>query len=61
LTNAALVMLWCFFAISFGLSGDYAPAPRQPKLGTNPAIAEPSRWFLILTLVDLGYYAVAPT
>ena len=56
--RGAAIILWSFFAISIPI---YLVIARQllgnPKLGTNPAIAEPSRLvFWILTLVDLGYY-----
>ena len=57
--RGAAVILWSFFAISIPI---YLVIARQllvnPKLGTNPAIAEPTRLVVwILTLVDLGYYA----
>jgi len=57
--RGAAIILWSFFAISIPV---YLVIARQllgnPKLGTNPAIAEPSRIvFWILTMVDLGYYA----
>ena len=57
--RGAAVILWSFFAISIPI---YLVIARQllanPKLGTNQAIAEPSRLiFWILALVDLGYYA----
>lgn len=57
--RGAAVILWSFFFISIPI---YLVIARQilgnPNLGTNPAIAEPSRIvFWILTLVDLGYYA----
>lgn len=57
--RGAAVILWSFFVISIPI---YLVIARQilgnPKLGTNPAIAEPARiLFWILTLVDLGYYA----
>ncbi len=57
--RGAAVILWSFFAISIPI---YLVIARQllgnPKIGTNLAIAEPSRLVLwILTLVDLGYYA----
>ena len=57
--RGAAVILWSFFAISIPI---YLVIARQllgnPKLGTNPTIAEPARLiFWILTLVDLGYYA----
>lgn len=56
--RGAAVILWSFFAISIPI---YLVIARQllgnPSLGTNPAIAEPSRIvFWILTVVDLGYY-----
>ena len=56
--RGAAVILWSFFAISIPV---YLMIARQllgnPSLGTNPAIAEPSRIiFWILTVVDLGYY-----
>jgi hypothetical protein len=56
--RGAAVILWSFFAISIPI---YLVISRQllgnPSLGTNPAIAEPSRIiFWILTVVDLGYY-----
>jgi len=56
--RGAAIILWSFFAISIPI---YLMIARQllgnPKLGTNQAIAEPSRLVLwILTLVDLGYY-----
>jgi hypothetical protein len=56
--RGAAVILWSFFAISIPV---YLVIARQllgnPKLGTNPALAEPSRIiFWILTVVDLGYY-----
>jgi hypothetical protein len=56
--RGAAVILWSFFAISIPI---YLVIARQllgnPKLGTNPTIAEPARLiFWILTLVDLGYY-----
>ena len=57
--RGAAIILWSFFAISIPI---YLAIARQllgnPKLGTNPTIADPSRLvFWILTLVDLGYYA----
>ncbi len=57
--RGAAVILWSFFAISIPI---YLVIARQilgnPNVGTNPAIAEPSRIiFWILTVVDLGYYA----
>ena len=57
--RGAAVILWSFFAISIPI---YLVIARQllgnPKLGSNSAIAEPSRIvFWILTVVDLGYYA----
>jgi len=57
--RGAAVILWSFFAISIPI---YLVIARQllgnPSVGTNPAIAEPSRIiFWILTVVDLGYYA----
>ena len=57
--RGAAVILWSFFAISIPI---YLVIARQllgnPNLGTNPAIAEPSRIiFWILTVVDIGYYA----
>ncbi len=56
--RGAAVILWSFFAISIPI---YLVIARQllgnPKLGTNPTIAEPARFiFWILALVDLGYY-----
>ena len=56
--RGAAVILWSFFAISIPI---YLVIARQilgnPSVGTNPAIAEPSRIiFWILTVVDLGYY-----
>lgn len=56
--RGAAVILWSFFAISIPV---YLFIARQllnnPNLGTNPAIAEPSRIvFWILTVIDLGYY-----
>ncbi len=56
--RGAAVILWSFFAISIPI---YFVIARQllgnPKLGTNQAIAEPTRLILwILTVVDLGYY-----
>jgi hypothetical protein len=56
--RGAAVILWSFFAISIPV---YLVIARQllgnPKLGTNLALAEPSRIiFWILTVVDLGYY-----
>ena len=56
--RGAAVILWSFFAISIPI---YLVITRQllgnPNLGTNPAIAEPSRIvFWILTVIDLGYY-----
>ena len=57
--RGAAVILWSAFAISIPI---YLVIARKvlgnPKIGTNQAIAEPSRLiFWILTLVDLGYYA----
>jgi len=57
--RGAAIILWSFFAISIPI---YLVIARQllgnPSLGTNPAIAEPSRIiFWLLTVVDLGYYA----
>ncbi len=57
--RGAAVILWSFFAISIPI---YLVIARQilgnPSVGTNPAIAEPSRIiFWILTVVDLGYYS----
>jgi len=57
--RGAAVILWSFFAISIPI---YLVIARQllgnPSVGTNPAIAVPSRIiFWILTVVDLGYYA----
>ena len=57
--RGAAIILWSFFAISIPI---YLVIARQflgnPKIGSNQAIAEPSRLVLwILTLVDLGYYA----
>ena len=56
--RGAAIILWSFFAISIPI---YLVIARQllgnPSLGTNPAIAEPSRIiFWILTVVDIGYY-----
>jgi hypothetical protein len=56
--RGAAVILWSFFAVSIPI---YLVIARQllgnAKLGTNQAIAEPSRLVLwILTVVDLGYY-----
>lgn len=56
--RGAAVILWSFFALSIPV---YLAIARQllgnPNLGTNPAIAEPSRMvFWILTVIDLGYY-----
>jgi len=56
--RGAAIILWSFFAISIPI---YLVIARQllgnPNLGTNPAIAEPSRIiFWILTVVDIGYY-----
>jgi len=59
--RGAAVILWSFFAISIPI---YLVIARQilgnPSVGTNPAIAEPSRIiFWILTVVDLGYYIIS--
>jgi hypothetical protein len=56
--RGAAIILWSFFAISIPI---YLVIARQllgnPRVGTNPAIAEPSRIiFWILTVVDIGYY-----
>lgn len=56
--RGAAVILWSFFTISIPV---YLVIARQllgdSKLGTNAAIAEPSRLvFWILSAVDLGYY-----
>jgi hypothetical protein len=56
--RGAAVILWSFFAISIPI---YLLIARQllgnPSLGTNPAIAEPSRiMFWILSVIDLAYY-----
>lgn len=56
--RGAAVILWSFFAMSIPI---YLVIARQvlgnPNVGTNPAIAEPSRIvFWILTVIDLGYY-----
>ena len=56
--RGAAVILWSFFFISVPI---YLVIARHllgnPKVGTNPSIAEPARIiFWVLTLVDIGYY-----
>lgn len=56
--RGAAVILWCCFVISIPI---YFVIARNvlanPRVGTNPSIAEPARIiFWLLVLVDLGYY-----